>query len=259
MTSPDSLSMKPRHMPDAQRRPHLDWAVRARTTVRESQRYTRFVTIMKRALLLAAGAVLLAVLAYSLQPRDVGHYAMTFENMGKLANDLTMQRPRLSGTDGDGNPFVVTADMAVQDSHHVHRARLTNVEGDFTAKDRAWYTLTAPHGFLDSDAQKLWLQGAISLYSDGGYELHTMSAFVDLAQACDPKTGKPPPGKPGKPPPRCAKTAVRGDQPVHGQGPAGKLRADRFHMDKATKRMFFTGHVAMRLYPAQAREGSKKS
>ena len=102
--------------------------------MRESQRYTRFVTIMKRALLLAAGALVLAVLAYSLQPRDASQYAMRFENMGKLANDLTMQRPRLSGTDGDGNPFVVTADMAVQDGHHVHRARLTDVEGNVVSK-----------------------------------------------------------------------------------------------------------------------------
>jgi hypothetical protein len=152
----------------------------------------------------------------------------------------------------------VTADTAVQDEHQVHRARLTNVEGDFTAKDHAWYTLTAPHGFLDSDAQKLWLNGKIALYSDSGYELHTTAAFVDLAQSCDPVTGKPPPGKPGKPAPRCAETAVRGDRTVVGQGPAGKLRADRFHMEKASKRIYFAGHVAMRLYPAQAR-GSKKS
>ncbi|HEY4115149.1 MAG TPA: hypothetical protein VGM17_13930 [Rhizomicrobium sp.] len=250
---------KPQRIHQPPQRSHLDWAVRARTTMLDAQRYTRFVTIMKRALLLAAGALLLAVLAYSLQPRDAGRYAMTFQSMGRIANDLTMVHPRLSGTDGDGNPFVVTAETAVQDEHHLHRARLMDVEGDFTAKDHAWYTLAAPRGLLDSDAQKLWLEGNIALYSDSGYELHTKSAFVDLAAACDPVTGKAPSAKPGRPAPRCTKTAVRGDQTVVGHGPVGKLRADRFHIEKATRRIFFAGHVAMRIYPAQARNGSKKT
>ena len=77
----------------------------ARTTVHDAQRYTRFVAIMKRVLLVLAAGLLLAVIAYSLQPRDTKQYAMTFERMGHVANDLTMLKPRLMGTDSDGSPF----------------------------------------------------------------------------------------------------------------------------------------------------------
>jgi len=83
--------------------------VRARTSVRDAQRYTRFVSIMKRVLLVFAGALLLAVLAYALQPRDTKQYAMTFERLGHVANDLAMVKPRLMGADSEGYPFVVTA------------------------------------------------------------------------------------------------------------------------------------------------------
>lgn len=239
------------------RRHHVDWAVQARTTILDAQRYTRFVAIMKRALLLAAGALLLAVLAYSLQPRDVSHFAMTFERMGRIANDLTMLAPRLTGSDSEGNPFVVTADRAIQDPKNIHRARLFNVEADISGKDGAWYNMRAPRGYLDSDAQKLWLVGKLAMFSAAGYELHTDAAFIDLAPSCDPVTGKGPAPKPRRPAPRCAKTTIRGDRVVTGQGPLGTLRADRFRISKGSRRLYLEGNVRTRLYPAQARTSSQ--
>jgi len=234
------------------RRAPLGWSAPARTTVHDAQRYTRFVGIMKRVLLILAAGLLLAVIAYSLQPRDTKQYAMTFEHMGHVANDLTMLKPRLMGTDSDGSPFVVTAEKAVQNPHNIHHARLQHVEADLNGKDGAWYNMNAPVGYLDSDAQKLWLKGKLALFSDSGYELHTDAAFVDLAPSCDPKTGKLPSNKVvkrGKPPPRCAKVTIRGDQEVTGQGPLGTLRANRFHIEKATRRVYLDGNVRMMIYP----------
>jgi len=234
-------------------RSHVDWAVQARTTVHDAKRYTRFVGIMKKALLAVAGALLLAVVVYALQPRGTDRYSVTFKRMGQLANDLTMVKPRLMGSDSDGSPFVVTAAKAVQDPHNIHHAKLSDVQADLSAKDGAWYDLNAPTGYLDSDAQRLWLSGKLVLYTDSGYELHTGAAFVDLAPACDPKTGKPQSAKatkPGKPPPRCSATTIRGNREVTGQGPLGSLRADRFRMEKGSHHVFLDGHVRMVLYPS---------
>ena len=47
-----------------------DWTARTRANARQAKRYSRFVTIMKRALPLAAVALLAAVLIYALQPRQ---------------------------------------------------------------------------------------------------------------------------------------------------------------------------------------------
>ncbi|MGH6878069.1 MAG: hypothetical protein ACREHV_11960, partial [Rhizomicrobium sp.] len=48
-------------------RGHRDWSARVRASARQMDRYSRFVTIMKRALPLAAAALMAAVLVYALQ------------------------------------------------------------------------------------------------------------------------------------------------------------------------------------------------
>jgi lipopolysaccharide export system protein LptC len=255
--SPASTAPRPRSRARTAKH-HVDWAVHARSTVMDARRYTRFVTIMKRALLLAAAALLIAVLAYSLQPRDTSRFAMTtFAQLGKIANDLSMVKPHLVGADSDGNPFVVTADLAIQDPHNVHRARLFNVEADTTTKDHAWINARSPRGFLDSDANKLWLSENVSLFTDSGYEVHTKAAFIDMAPACLPSGAPPSRPRPGKPPPRCATTSVRGDVPVNGQGPLGTFRADRFRIEKGSKHIYLLGHVRMTLYPDKMAPASK--
>ena len=212
-----------------------DWTARSRGSVGDAQRYTRFVDIMKRALPLAAAAILAAVVAYSLQPREQDRVAMTFDTVSKIENDLAMIKPRLTGKDSDGNPFVVTADAAIQDARNVHHARLKNVEADMTLEKGRWITATAAAGLLDADAHKLWLEGPIAVYSDEGYELHTPAAEVDLT-----------------------KGLIHGNSGVHGQGPMGTMRADRFSIDRQKKTMQLHGNVKMTIDANAAGGGSKK-
>lgn len=202
---------------------HIAWTVR--TPAGDPQRYTRFVAIMKRTLLLAALALIAAVIAYSLQPREQSRVAMTFEHIGKVANDLAMIKPRLSGTDATGNPFVVTADRAVQDGRNTRRARLYNVQADITLKKNGWLSASASEGVLDADAKMLSLIGSIAVYSDNGYELHTSRIDADLG-----------------------KGVMHGDNAVTGQGPLGTLHADRFVIDRQSKQVHLIGHVKMTIY-----------
>lgn len=190
------------------------WTERQRVSSREVQRYTRFVSLMKRALLIAAGALLAAVVAYSLQPRvqNSKRLAMTFRRLHILTNDLMMTKPKLTGVDADGNPYVVTAEDAVQDPHNVKRAQLRQVEADVTLKSGTWLSVTATHGLLDASAQRLRLSGAIDVYSDNGYEIHTAEADIDL------RTG-----------------SIVGNRAVTGQGPLGTFRSDRFTINRSGK------------------------
>jgi len=208
-------------------RDSVDWGARTRTTAQESARYTRFVTVMKRALLISAIAVLLAVLAYSLVPRRQGKVVIDVGKVGSLANDLTMTRPRLTGLDDSGNPYVITADKAVQDPRNTRRALLVNVNADLTEKKQGtWVSLSAPTGNLDADAHKLQLHGPIAVYSDNGYEIHTMLANVDLANGI-----------------------VRGPRYVRGQGPSGTMWADSFWLDRGKRLIVLNGNVHMTIFP----------
>lgn len=201
-----------------------DWTARTRATASQAQRYSRFVIIMKRVLLVAAAALLGSVLIYSLQPRQQSRsrVAMTFQRLGIVNNDLAMIKPRLNGSDSSGNPYVVTADQAIQDRGNSKSAVLKNVEGDESLKDGSWIDAVATRGVLNAKKRTLALSGVISLYSDGGYELHTTAAQVDMASGI-----------------------ITGNVPVNGQGPLGTFRADRFKADHKTKQVFLYGNVHM--------------
>src|SRR5476651_1046400 len=76
-----------------------DWTARTRDTALNALRYSRFVMVMKRALPIAAGALIAAVIAYSLVPRQSDKLSLAYQSLGRIDNDLTMIKPRLTGVD----------------------------------------------------------------------------------------------------------------------------------------------------------------
>jgi lipopolysaccharide export system protein LptC len=199
-----------------------DWTARARGTAMDALRYSQFVTLMKRALPIAAAAILAAVIVYSLLPRQAEKITITAERMGTIDNDLAMIKPRLTGTDNQGNPFVITAEVAVQDPKHVHRGRMKGIEADTTTQDGHWMNATASQGFFDMDSGLLKLRNGVSIYSDNGDELHTASVDIDMK-----------------------KGLFHGPGVVTGHGPFGTLRADRFDADRTKQVIHLIGHVQM--------------
>ena len=213
-------------VPVRQRR---DWTARTRDTALNALRYSRFVTVMKRALPITAAALIAVVVVFSLLPRQSDKIQLAYERMGKIDNDLAMLKPRLTGSDRKGNPFVVTADAAIQDPHNVRRATLKKVMADLTIEKDRWLNATATQGAVDMDKQFLTLTGGIAIFSDDGYELHTANANVDLH-----------------------KGTFKGPGVVTGQGPAGTLRADSFELDRNTSQLVLVGHVHMTIVPSEA-------
>jgi lipopolysaccharide export system protein LptC len=227
-------------------KPLLDWTARQRTTNTDVQRYSRFVGIMKRALPMAALALLAAVIAYALQPRQQSSkkVALTLQRLDLLNNDLAMIKPKLTGIDSGGNPFVVTADKAIQDPDNGKRARLDHVEADLTLKSGVWLNATATRGWLDASgaapaaangarskqSQMLSVGGAVDVYSDNGYEVHTTAADIDMTNGI-----------------------VFGNRPAKGQGPLGTFRSDRFRIERDKKLVYLYGNVYMTLYTRGAK------
>jgi lipopolysaccharide export system protein LptC len=203
-------------------RARRDWSARARLTAIEALRYTRFVSWMRRGLSLGAFAVIFAVLAFFFVQRQPRQLAVSYEKMGHVENDLAMMKPRLTGSDDKGNPFVITADAAIQDPRNTKRASLRNIEADVAMNGGSWVNARAKTGHVDMGAGKLELTGGIDLYSDNGYELHTERAFIDLGRSI-----------------------AMGDRPVTGRGPLGAIRADTFQADRQTNQLLLTGNVRM--------------
>lgn len=184
---------------------------------------------MKRALPITAGALIAVVVIFSLLPRQSDKIQLAYERMGTIDNDLAMLKPRLTGSDANGNPFVITADAAIQDPHNVRRATLKKVVADITIDKNRWINASATKGVVDMDKGYLTLTDGISIFSDDGYELHTARANVDLH-----------------------KGTFQGPGEVTGHGPAGSLRADTFVVNRSTNQLVLLGHVRMTFNPAEA-------
>lgn len=199
-----------------------DWSSRARTTMMQALAYSRFVVLAKRVLSVGAFLIIAAVLVFFFVARMPGRTQVTYEKLGHVENDLSMVKPRLTGTDAKGNPFVITADMAVQDAGNARRATLKNVEADLALNDKSWLNARAGSGMVDMASGRLELGGGLAIYTDGGYELHTSSASMNLKR-----------------------NVITGNAEVTGQGPGGALRADSFHADRNSGLLTLSGHVQM--------------
>jgi lipopolysaccharide export system protein LptC len=208
--------------------PGYDFSARARTTALEALRYSRLVFLMKRVLSLGAFLIIAAVLAFFFVQRLPRQLQMSYEQLAHIENDLTMVKPRLTGADAKGNPFVITADTAVQDAHNAKKASLKNLEADMALDKQNWLNAHARTGMVDMTTGQLELNGGIDVFTATGYELHSKSASANLKQS-----------------------VIHGHDPVTGQGPDGALRADEFHADRATNILTLSGHVRMTLTGAK--------
>jgi len=194
----------------------------------EAVRYSRYVALMKRLLSLGAFLIIATVLAFFFVQRMPRQLQVSYERLGRIENDLTMVKPRLAGADAKGNPFVITADSAVQDADNPKRADLKNLEADLTLDKQNWINARAKAGMVDMNTGQLELRGGIDVFTATGYELHSNSASANLKQS-----------------------VIHGHEPVTGQGPEGRLRADEFHADRTTNILTLSGHVHMTLIGAK--------
>src|ERR1700760_2134532 len=199
-----------------------DWSARVRSTTAEALRYSRFVVVMKKVLSIGAFAIIAAVLAFFFMERQPRRLELAYERLGIVKNDLAMMKPRLTGSDSHGNPFVITADRAVQDAKNPKKATLKNMEADLTLDKGNWLNARAKAGMVDMNTGQLELSGGIDVFSANGYELHSATASANLKQS-----------------------VIHGHEPVTGQGPTGTLRADSFHADRDSGLLTLTGHVQM--------------
>lgn len=196
--------------------------------------YSRFVRIMKVMLPLIAFSLIVLVVVYSTMGNERGNMRIVPTNRGALDNDRQLVAPKLTGTDGRGQPFTVTAKAATQAPGKARRMDIEDVVADVTMQDKSWVQVSAPLGQLDVEGKTLDLSKTINIFSDRGYECHTDSARYDFGAGL-----------------------LKGDQPINCQGPLGLIQAQRFEGLREPGVMRFLGGVSTTYFPA-ARQGVAK-
>ncbi len=191
-----------------------------------SRAYSRFVQLMKLFLPLVAVILIVMIVIWPHLTADSKRFSIGFSNIElSEAKDPSMINARYIGTDSDNQPFSVTADIAKQTEDETQSIVLELPKADLTLQDGSWIVLTAETGIYDRPTEYLELDGAVNLFHDSGYEMHTQSAGIDLAHG-----------------------SAEGHTPVTGQGPFGRIESEGFRLIDKGKTIIFTGKTKAELY-----------
>lgn len=213
-------------------RSRLDnWEMRTRARADSTVAYSRFVRIMKMMLPIIALSLVVLVVVYSSNGRDSSTVSINPHDLNDLTQDRALVSPKLTGTDGRGQPFTVTAKGATLAPGKAQRMTIEDVKADITMQDRSWVQVGAVEGLLDVEGKTLDLSKTINIYSDRGYECHTEAARYDFGSGL-----------------------LKGEKAIKCQGPLGIITAERFEGLRDPGILKFMGGVSTNYFPA-ARQG----
>ncbi len=188
--------------------------------------YRRRVGLLKVVLPVTAFVLLAMVMAWSsFQPGAPSFHLDFALSDYRVSGQDEVINPRFYGTDSKNQRYTVTAEVAMRPAGGGDQVFLVRPAADIAMANGEWMVLTADHGIYDRVAETLELSGAVSIYADQGFEVHTESAAIDLA------TG-----------------LASGEEAVRGQGPWGYLDAIGFTYRHAGQVFHFSGRPTLLLY-----------
>ncbi|HJS85765.1 MAG TPA: LPS export ABC transporter periplasmic protein LptC [Acetobacteraceae bacterium] len=213
--------MKLAPVPAAQRpadRPSIGPVVRARRLPSPGRLARRRLMIRGAKLALPALALtLLATLAvWPEWQGEVGRARAAAQSLAKVQGAI-IKGARYRSIDERGRPYTLTASTARQAGEN--RLDLTDPKGDIILQNGTWLMLQARQGVYRRPDNALDLSHDVTLYRDDGTTMITASAALDL------KNG-----------------AAAGAEPVHAEGPFGRLdAAGGFTATDKGEQIFFAG------------------
>ncbi len=188
--------------------------------------HTSFVGVMKIVLPAVATAIVLLVVVWpQFRAHDEGFRVGLANITQEDVQNLRMLNPRYQGMDKRGEPFTVTAKTAIKKNPQSDVVELDHPMADIMLNRGNWVALKGDSGVYREQDQQLDLIGNVQLYQDDGYEFETLAAHVNLAD-----------------------NTADGDDPVHGQGPAGDIHSEGFRVLDKGQSILFTGkaHLVLR-------------
>jgi lipopolysaccharide export system protein LptC len=159
--------------------------------------------------------------------------ALTIGDVKISAEGLAMDAPKLSGSDGKGRTFSVTAERAVQDLRNPKVVRLYDIVAGVRQPDGQSAEFRARSGIYDAGAQSLSLGEEITVRASDGSAADLQHAEIDLV------TGE-----------------VSSDAPVAFSSSLGSIRAEAMEVGEKGGSVTFGGGVRMTVDPNAVQRGS---
>lgn len=157
------------------------------------------------------------------QPR-VDRLRIGMASLEKLETDSEgLMNARLTGTDAQGRPFVLTADFVRQIDPAANILGLDDPRGEITMEDGSQSVLTAKVGVFEQDKKLLKLTGDVVMRSGDGSRYETSAAELDLSSG-----------------------TAWGGEPVRGEGPLGTVSGESgFRITNFGETVFVNGRSTL--------------
>jgi lipopolysaccharide export system protein LptC len=195
-----------------------------------AERHSRLVRFLRLALPSVSVAVVFTVAAIGILSRI--EIALTIGDVKISAEGLTMDAPKLSGSDGKGRTFSVVAERAVQDLSNPKLIRLRDIVATVRQPDGSSAEFRAGGGLYDAGRQRLSLDEAITIRGSDGSAADLEHAEIDLV------TGE-----------------VASDAPVSFSSSLGAISADGMQVGEKGGTVTFDGGVKMTVDPNAVNTG----
>ena len=199
---------------------------REQAFAKASRRSAR-VRLLRKAILAGVLGTVAAMIGIAIfNPFSAKFGSLSFSALSVDGTKITMARPKLAGYRGDGQPYSVTAEKALQDIKHPTVVELKKLTGDIGMSGGETTHVSADSGVYDSVAEEMRLSDNIRI-GNARFEVRLRTADIDF------KTG-----------------LYRSDEPVEVHvGEDTTIFGDRAAARSNGQEMTFEGHVRTRIIP----------
>lgn len=146
-----------------------------------AQRHSARVRLFRRAAI--ASVLIAAVLipaAALLNPLNSLRGNISIGRVALEGTKITLDYPKLSGTQKDGRPFEIKARSGSQDLSRPNIIELLGIESSIGTADSSTTWVSASRGVYDSKLDKLTLEGDVRIKNSGGYDIWLKTARIDF-------------------------------------------------------------------------------
>ena len=177
----------------------------------------------------AVGVVLAAMIIGPLFARREISFLLDRNKVALTQERLRVANAMYRGIDGEGRPFTVTADNAVQTSIREPVVKMDKLAARLRMSDGP-AELIAQNGAYNYQAETISVVGPVVFTAADGYRITTQNVSIDLKQR-----------------------RIGGTGGVSGSVPAGTFRADRVSADLEQRVITLDGNVRMMMQLQQLR------
>ena len=148
---------------------------------RQMARRGNAVRFAKYALPVIALALLSSIALWPEITRTIERGRVTWHRLSMIdTSGGEMRLPRYRGFDEQNQPYMVSAQAAVQIDQD--RYKLRNPRGDVTTRSGTWLQVQSRHGIYAQHENQLDLSQDVMLYKQDGTVMNTASATIDMKQ-----------------------------------------------------------------------------